>query len=125
MYELIAADDQRPTCEGPRVSVSKNTRSPASSVFRPTSSPWRNCSFTVRGMGMPCWLKIYQTKPLQSNPDGSLPPFRNGRRAARGLFHDGVGVGGVRRRRAAAAAPGIFGGVLTPPGVGNAWDGAG
>jgi hypothetical protein len=26
----------------------------------------------------PCWLNTYLTKPLQSNPDGSLPPFLYG-----------------------------------------------
>ena len=67
-----------PTCVGPIDVVLKNTRSPGSSARRDTVEPRWYCSATVLGTNCPCCAKTYSTKPLQSNPDGSLPPSRYG-----------------------------------------------
>jgi hypothetical protein len=58
--------------------VVKNTRSPSLNSKPATFVPVVNCSETVRGTGMPCCPKTYQTKPLQSKPLVSTPPFRYG-----------------------------------------------
>src|SRR5204863_10095953 len=42
--------------------------------FRP--APY--CSLTSRGSSKPCCANTHCTKPLQSKPDGSLPPLRYG-----------------------------------------------
>ena len=41
--------------------------------------PW-NCSPTVRGTSMPCCANTYQTKPLQSKPDGIAAAVADERR---------------------------------------------
>jgi hypothetical protein len=58
--------------------VSKNTRSPGAIAACVTSPATPYCSPTVLGTVIPCWAKTYQTNPLQSKPEGSLPPFRYG-----------------------------------------------
>ncbi len=87
-----------PTCDAPRPSVLKNTRSPASTAVPPTSVPSRNSSPTVRGTRMPCCPRTYQTNPLQSKPDGIRSAVAVRRSPQRqGRAGDRVPVGGSRR----------------------------
>src|SRR5258706_11784271 len=67
-----------PTCDAPRLTVSKNSRSPGITSRRSILRPASYCSRTSRGRRTPFCANTHWTNPLQSNPDGSLPPFRYG-----------------------------------------------
>src|SRR5438876_10651392 len=67
-----------PTCDAPRETVWKKTKSPgfrsSCLIFLPTL----NCSSTSRGSATPWCANTHCVKPLQSKPLGSLPPLRYG-----------------------------------------------
>jgi hypothetical protein len=67
-----------PTCDGPGATVVKNTKSPGSSADGSTDCPTWNCCRASRGIATPCCSNTYFTRPLQSKPAGSTPPFRYG-----------------------------------------------
>src|SRR6185295_8604447 len=67
-----------PTCEAPRLTVSKNSKSPGFTSRGSIVCPAPYCSRTSRGRRMPFCANTHCTNPLQSNPDGSLPPLRYG-----------------------------------------------
>src|SRR6266850_1512571 len=67
-----------PTCDAPRLTVSKNSRSPGITSRRSILRPASYCSRTSRGRRTPFCANTHWTNPLQSKPDGSLPPFRYG-----------------------------------------------
>ena len=62
-----------PTWVAPRPLVRKNTRSPAAGVC--TSSPTSRLPFDRARQRDAVLAKTNATNPLQSNPDGSLPPL--------------------------------------------------
>src|SRR5437667_6181141 len=66
------------TWVGPGATVLKNSRSPAATCAFVIGFPCLNWSTTARGSAIPYWLYTYWVKPLQSNPDGSAPPFLYG-----------------------------------------------
>src|SRR6185503_21095497 len=68
---------------------------------------------TSRGSTVPNFAKTYWTKPLQSKPEGSLPPFRYGTpRNSRAVFT----TAGTRAGTRAGTAPGGPGAVSPAPG---------
>src|SRR5688572_15388538 len=117
-----------PTCDAPFDTVSKNTRSPGDTSAGSTSSPTRYWSRTSRGRRVPCCANTHWTNPLQSNPDGSEPPFRYGvprnvsaiaTSAGNGARGPGATSGG------AAAVSGGVGGTGSPAPGGSAAPGNG
>ena len=67
-----------PTCDAPRATVWKNTRSPGCKSSSLIFFPALNCSSTSRGSATPCCANTHCVKPLQSKPFGSLPPLTYG-----------------------------------------------
>ena len=67
-----------PTCDAPRDSVWKKTRSPGCRSSIAMFCPILNCSSTCRGSATPYCANTHWVKPLQSKPAGSLPPLRYG-----------------------------------------------
>lgn len=66
------------TCVAPAPgpAVAKKIRSPAVMAAGSTGVPTAAWSRAARGSATPAASYTYRTNPLQSNPEGSLPPSR-------------------------------------------------
>ena len=65
-----------PTCDAPRAVVVKNSRSPGASSSRLDRLALAELLCDLARQRDAVLRETYWVKPLQSNPPGSVPPFR-------------------------------------------------